>query len=355
MITRRKGFNEGADDKVIDLDYYRNNFVKPSDHVVQNGASFVRFDWLSLDKLDTSSKDFANHNVRAEGTSEDRVAALQNEFSKNGWDCTKYPPIVDTSGQVRDGRTRAIAAKRNREQAIPVAVYSYSSNSVAANAANGIIANVRHQPQDRPTPADFIAAARAAHSAGDIKGDKVSIERYLINDCKIDNVWSLGTAIISRIVNDVLRDIHAGNKSLVIKDTNAWRAWAQKVSADQDLVVLKAGNGGMPRQAWCDHVLSRVDRGENPPKFVFYTDNPNPKQALKDMRALEKKLDKFYVTQYKMFTKDFLKNTSSVKTPAEKRNILKNKTFSVLGAVPQFSDYHDLDSSEIIPLDEYLG
>ncbi len=355
MITVRKGFNDGADNKVINLDYYQNTFVKSSDHPQQKGAKFVKFDWLDLASVDLSSKNFANYNIRAEGTSRERVDEFRNEFSNNGWDCTKYPPIVDTSFEVRDGRGRIAAAIENGERFVPCAVYTYSDNSVATTAANGIKANL-HQPQSRPKPADFKSAAIAAIEAGDIKGTKSSIEEYLINECGIEKMWSLKTSHPSRIVNDVLRERLKGSRSVVIKDTKTWRTWAKERFQDPDIVVLKAGNGRMPAQAWCNHVLSRVEAGKSSPKFVFYTENPSPKEAQKEMLHLQRRLDDYYITQYSAVNRDFFNNSmKDPNTKQERESILKKKRFSVLGAIPQFAEFHDIDGNEIIPLDKYMG
>ena len=124
---------------------------------------------------------------------------------------------------------------------------------------------------------------------GDIEETKSSIEEYLINECNIEKMWSLKTSHPSRIVNDVLRERLKGNRSVIIKDTKAWRTWAKEHFQDTDIVVLKAGNGRMPAQAWCNHVLSRVESGNNPPKFVFYTENPSPKEAQKEMLHLQRR------------------------------------------------------------------
>lgn len=363
MITKRQGFNNGANNKVIDLSYYQNTFVLDAHHreaVDQLDAEFIRFDWFNLNNFVATTPNASNAGIRAEGTTRCRIEAFKHDFNLNGWKMKHYPPVIDTDGKVREGRGRIIAAKENGEPWIPVAVFAYNDNSVRNTLANGLRANTTHDFAERNTPASFSGAALKAIRAGELKGDKASITSYLTDDCKMLNQWSWECGTPSRIINDVLREIATNNASLVTKDTQGWYDWAEDNLSEEDnknLVILKVGNTATPNRAWCEHVLPKKLKGKEPPKFLLYTSSPSAETAHKDMEKFKKRLDAFYLAQYRMVNEDILDGALAKIQKQEdiQRLLNKKKGFSILGAVPQFDDIHDIYGSEVVSIADYLG
>ena len=73
MITKRNGFNNGAQGK-IDLNDY-----SQIAHPPQSGK-FIKFGWLDLDQVDPEDPNASNYQVRAEGTTRARIDEFKNEF-----------------------------------------------------------------------------------------------------------------------------------------------------------------------------------------------------------------------------------------------------------------------------------
>ena len=74
------------------------------------------------------------------------------------------------------------------------------------------------------------------------------------------------------------------------------------------------------------------------------------------MKKFVKALDKYYLCSYQMVNKyNFDGKLKSAASEEGKSDIMKNKGFSVLGAVPQFNKYHEVDGGELVSLDNYFG
>jgi len=41
-------------------------------------------------------------------------------------------------------------------------------------------------------------------------------------------------------------------------------------------------------------------------------------------------------------------------TDEQKQQLLQNKPWTILGAVPQFADHHDINGSSLVAIDDYL-
>ena len=354
MITKRNGFNNGAQGK-IDLNDY-SQIAHP-----QQSGKFIKFGWLDLDQVDPEDPTSSNYQVRAEGTTRARIDEFKNEFLNNGWNTKDYPPIVGTEDQPvpRDGRARILAAKENGERWIPVAIFSYPDCDTEDEAAlqmgaDGIIANL-HRPSKRSVPEDFKLQAVNAINAGLLEPEKTEIENYLINKCMVDLFWSPQCGVRSRIVNDVMREVASGSQAMVTKERDGWKSWVKnKVDDDESVIVVCVGNSMTPSSTWRDVIMSEAKKKQHP-KIVLYSKKPYPEEVQKDMKRYCKDLEKFFVRSYNMVNASVFGNgLAKYTTDEQKQQLLQNKPWTILGAVPQFADHHDINGSSLVAIDDYL-
>jgi len=307
----------------------------------QLNAGFLYYKFLDLDTVDENNPEMFNLAIRADQNTEDRIQSMQDEFNANGW-CPDFPPpCVDVDGdRVVDGRGRIIAAKRNGEKYIPVAVYQYVDKSEKNYISNGLIANL-HKPAERATMRDFVTAAVELCNNGELSPELTAITDWFYNDVGIMNFFTNLNGCITKGIQDVLTIYNNGNNEGLVRvqGRKGWESWCESngyklgksrilVNADNETYVLRT----------FESILKACNKGNDPVEIILMTNSYSSKKARENVKGFEKNIENLYNMAHKM--------CYAVVRP-------DNKPWNVIGAIPQIKDSHDIESDKLVDVSKY--
>ena len=108
--TIKKGF--GPQKQEIDLKNYENRWSEEEIQSHSKRGTFIRFAFLDLNKFggDLFHEELINLAIREDGSRGNVDRDIAYSYETKGWSYNPFPPIVDTSFKVKDGRTRIRAA-----------------------------------------------------------------------------------------------------------------------------------------------------------------------------------------------------------------------------------------------------
>jgi|TARA_R100000030_G_scaffold100249_2_gene92860 hypothetical protein len=214
-ITVRKGFGPQKQD--IDLTKYEGRW---SDKEIQSHSKrgkFIQFAFLDLKKFggDIVCEELNNMAIRKDGNRDNVDKDIAYSYEMKGWSYDPFPPIVDTSFNTKDGRTRIRAAILSGCTFIPVAVFSYpdSDPSVAyvQNLSEALIGN--DDLISRPTKeGDLFEAAVAAITNGGIKHDKTAISYLLLKE--FEALRFIKQDQVSDLVDNIFDAVKGGQRAV---------------------------------------------------------------------------------------------------------------------------------------------
>lgn len=209
-IKVRKGFGPQKQD--IDLSKYENRWSKEEIQSHSKRGTFIRFAFLDLSKFggDLFHEELINLAIREDGNRSNTDEGIAYSFNTKGWSYDPFPPIVDTTFKVKDGRTRIRAAMLAGCTFIVVAVFSYpeeedEKKSFVQSLSEGLIGN--DDLISRPTKTgDLFEASVAAVTDGGVEHDKTAIADLLFNEfealrfIKQDEVANLVEAVYDAVL-----------------------------------------------------------------------------------------------------------------------------------------------------------
>ena len=211
-ITFKGGFGPQKQD--IDLTKYKDRW---SDEEIQRHSKrgkFIQFAFLDLKKFggDIFHEELINLAIRENGSRGNADEDIAFSFETRGWSYDPFPPIVNTSFETQDGRTRIRAAIIAGCEFIPVAVFSYPHeedievSALVQHLSEGLIGN--DDLISRPTKyGDLFEASVAAVTDGGVEHDKDAIADLLFNEfealrfIKQNEVSDLVEAIFDAVQN----------------------------------------------------------------------------------------------------------------------------------------------------------
>ena len=178
-IQVRKGF--GPQKQEIDLGKYEGRWSNEEIQSHSKRGKFIRFAFLDLDKFggDIFHEELINLAIRQDGSRGNTDEDIAYSYDTKGWSYNPFPPIVDTTFRVKDGRTRIRAAIIARCTFIVVAVFAYPDEQDAQVAfvqslSEGLIGN--DDLISRPTKyGDLFEASVAAVTDGGVEHDKTCL------------------------------------------------------------------------------------------------------------------------------------------------------------------------------------
>ena len=318
----------------------------------QNDAKFVQFAFLDLKKVDGHDSDYWNLAIRGNSKeTQTRIENQQTSFLNEGFLDSYWPPIVGTDGRPRDGRGRILAAKKNGERFIPVAIYSYNTNSQRNYISNGLLANY-HTPAAAAKMEDFIIGGVTLIAENELKNEKCEIENWLYNDVNITKFFNNNSGNITKIINAIQDRASKGGSPLVaVRDRDEWIAWLKKININIDgkkIVLHSVDRPNIyPGRCWVEDILPMCNKEKEKNtvvKIILYTNDYVPESVIKNVKQFEKQLDYFYYSSYNMVNK----NISGITIEASDK-----KPYQIIGAIPQIYGRHDLDSNSLISLTAY--
>jgi hypothetical protein len=196
----------------IDLNEYENRW---SEEEIQNHSKrgkFIRFTFLDLKKFgdNENHEELNNIAIRQDGNRDNADKNIAYSYKIKGWSYNPFPPIVDTSFNLKDGRTRIRAAIRAGFTLIPVAVFEYPDEKDTQTAyvqrlTEGLIGN--DDLISRPTKyGDLFEAGIAAVTNGGVDHNKTAIADLLFTEfealrfVKQDDVTNLVESIFGAVL-----------------------------------------------------------------------------------------------------------------------------------------------------------
>jgi len=290
-------------------------------------GTFVKWYWLFIGDWKIDDPRLDNTGVKAEQNKGEDSDEMAYDYEVNGWDQGSFPPALGTDGDMRNGRTRVIAAIKKAQQWIPAALFNFEETDtpVKDKVTEGLRANVQ-KPMTRSVTEDFVAGGVAAIDAGELKRDADEIMDWLVNDTNIGDRFGNENGQWTRIVNMILeRSVSKDNLTLVLSRDD-WFSWINFIpNIDLTKVILyKAGTSSQPSRFWSDHVLPNA--GKMPP-VILYTDAYSPEKCSAVVEGFISELAKMYTQTYAVVNNDLAGGPLSLTTPA-------TRPYNIIGVCP---------------------
>ncbi len=348
-----------------DLDLASYNGRWSTDHINsrQKYGKFVKFSFLDISTKKLYDDELNNAAVRSEQNKDDATDDIAYSYEEHGWDYNPFPPIVSTTGKIKDGRTRIRAAIIAGWKRIPVAIFSYDTevNEEVSDVVDGLIAN-DHLVARRAGMNDFISAGVYLVGKGYINQDQASIDDWLYNVVQIERFYSNIAGTITKIGKAILaQSTPNGDPIIVDKDRSEWVEYltdCKEVKAldivlpeapnplNENQLVLYSTGKTNARRCWVDQILANTTHNHHT-YIVLYSTEKTAEKLRQAMKEFANDLEMFYSQTIKLINSQL--NGIQIALPEQ-------RPFTILGAIPQFADdemHKELRSlNRLIPLDQ---
>ena len=329
----------------------------------QKYGKFVKFSFLDISTKKLYDDDLNNAAVRSEQNKDDATDDIAYSYEVGGWDYNFFPPIMSTTGKIKDGRTRIRAAILAGWKSIPVAIFSYDVevNEEFSDVVDGLIAN-DHQVARRATTKDFITAGVNLVGKGYINQDQASIDDWLYNVVGIERFYSNIAGTITKISKAILaQSTPNGDPIIVDKNREEWVKYltdCKEVKAldivlpdapnplnENQLVFYSTGKTNA-RRCWVDQILGNTTHNYHT-YIVLYSTEKTAEKLRQEMKNFANDLEMFYAQTVKLINSQL--SGIQIALPEQ-------RPFTIVGAIPQFADdetHKELRIlNRLIPLDQ---
>jgi len=229
-VKVRKGFGPQKQDN--DLNKYENRWSEEEIQSHSKRGTFIRFAFLDLDKFggDIFHEELINLAIREDGSAGNTDKDIAYSYEMKGWSYNPFPPIVDISFKVKDGRTRIRAAMIAGCKFIAVAVFSYPDEEDAQTAfvqslSEGLIGN--DDLISRPTKyGDLFEASIAAVTDGGVEHDKTAIADLLFNE--FEALRFIKQDEVANLIEAVYDAVLGGQRAVWVPDRSDILAYLKK-------------------------------------------------------------------------------------------------------------------------------
>lgn len=311
----------------------------------QRYGKFVKFSLLDISNKKIYDDDLNNTKVRSDQNKDDATDDIAYSYEDHGWDYDPFPPIISTSGKIKDGRTRIRAAIIAGWKNIPVAIFSYSDevSEDMSDIVNGLIAN-DHLIARRATMNDFIGAGVWLVGKNLINQDEASINDWLYNEVQIEHFYSNIAGTITKIAKQILLQSTPDGVPIVInKSRSEWIEYLSDCKEvkelcivlpddpnplnENQLVFYSTGKTNASR-CWIDHILANTTHGYHT-SIVLYSTEKTSEKLREDMKSFVNNLEMIYSQTVKLINNQL--SGIQISLPS-------SRPFTIIGAIPQFSD-----------------
>jgi hypothetical protein len=333
-------------------------------------CEFVKFVWVDLNQKNPDDDEFTNAGVRSEQNTEDSVPNMQFSLTKNGWDDSDLPPVVDVDGKFQDGRTRALALMAEGERWCPAVQVILKDKSKSSTFANGLRLNF-HAPRRRAVQEDFTVAGVELIRSGELNRNIPAIESWLFNKVKIDDFYPNNAGgSISKIVNAIYDRTENGGDPIVRKLSR--EQWLDYLETSSDMVDVNgkkiSARMNIPLINDCDFVLYDAPSSTNESRllskilqnaskgihtyFVLYANNEKDADYIRSgFKAFLKKVETYHASIVKYA------NNSVNFTGIDLTKMNTPKLYTCLGVLPQLFDGNGHEAAfkahRIISVDQF--
>ena len=350
----------------LDLSNYEGRWSDEEANSHQKYGTFLKFSFLDISTKKIYDDDLNNTAVRSDQNKDKEFNSTEDiaySYEQHGWDYKEFPPIVSTTGKVKDGRTRIRAAIVAGWKRIPVAIFTYDTkvNEEVSDVVDGLIAN-DHLVARRATMNDFISAGVYLVGKGHINQDQASIDDWLYNQVQIERFYSNIAGTITKISNAILeRSTPNGDPIIVDKERSEWIDYlsdCKEVQAldialpdsptpfnENQLVFYSTGKTNA-RRCWVDQILANTTQ-EHHTYIVLYSTEKTAERLKQEMKNFANDLEMFYAQTVKLINSQLA---------GIQITLPENRPFTIVGAIPQFADdekHKELRAlKRLIPLDQ---
>ena len=318
---------------------------------IPEGYSFKSLGSLDLDEeVDELDDVWSNDGVRQEGNANDRIDALQNSYSVNGYKTKDDPGMgsKDDNGKELpvEGRGRAIAGKRNKEKRIPWIFLEKTEPGELARISAGVLANLKHDPATKATREDLITAGLKLIGDGELNPNEVDLNTWLKDRLQITKFFTQNN--ITLIIDGIIKRHAEGDNTVRIKDRKAWKEILKKDFKieidDKTIFLFSVDSDTYSCRAFCQAILEHGS--VNPVEIIVYTNKKLPSEARSKLADFKGDLGKYTRLMYKAV---------GDRKDCTFRKVNTEEHFIIKGCIPQFIVDHadEWDSKELIDVDNY--
>ena len=337
------GFNGVGDINLLD---YVNREVD-----IPEGYSFRSLGSLDLDEeVDELNDVWSNDGVREEGNADDRIDALQNSYSVNGYKTKDDPGMgsKDSDGKELpvEGRGRAIAGKRNKERRIPWINLKKDEPGELARISAGVLANLKHDPATKATREDVITAGLKLIGDKELQPNDVDLNIWLKDRLQITNFFTQNN--ITLIIDGIIKRHAEGENAVRIKERGSWMEVLKKdfkIEVDNKTIFLfSMDSDTYSCRAFCEAVLEHGLK--TPVDIICYTKRKLPSEARKKLKKFITDLDRLTRLTYKVV---------GDRRGIDFKKVNPSEHYRIKGCIPQFIVDHkdEWDSKELIDVENY--
>lgn len=345
----------------LDTSQYEGVWTQEELDSFQKYGKFLKFSKLDISGYTLYCDALSNAAVRDDQNQDGATETIAYSYERNGWNYTCFPPIISSTGKIKDGRTRIRAAIMQRWKYIPVAVYTYAEEHEAmSDIVDGIIAN-DHLVARRADMNDFVRAGTSAISRSLLNPDYASIESWLYNEVEVERFFNNIAGTITKIANRILSEVTPeGDPIVLLKDRSEWVDYLSSCKEvkelgiampdeptpfDENQLVFYSTGKTNARRCWIDHILSNAMKGHHT-YVVLYSTDRTAEKVRENSNNFQKDLEMFYAESIQLINNQL--NGISI-------SVAKERPFTILGAIPQFADdetHKQLRSlNRLVPLD----
>ena len=365
-IQRRKGFGPDNEKQEINLEKYEDRWTKEEICSHTKRGTFIRFAFLDLDKFggDVFHEELINTAIRATGNRDKADEDIARSYKTKGWRYDPFPPIVDTTGKVKDGRTRIRAAILAGEKFIPVAIFTYPEEedikiAYVQSLSEALIGN--DDLISRPTKSgDLIEAGIAAIVDGNVQHDKTAIASLLFNEFEAERF--VKQQEISDLVEQIFEAVSGGLQAIWLPERGEVLSYLKKCPdipkdacfddevclSGKKVFVYAAPSNTNQGRLW-GQIAKRIPEESY---VVLYTTKKIPSKIKKEYTDFISFIDMRYEECFEIVNRTASQSGFPINIKAPTK-----KPYKVLGVIPQLNqdETHKTlrKSKRIIKLEEY--
>ena len=345
----------------LDPSQYEGVWTQEELDSIQKYGKFIKFSKFDISGYKIYCDELNNAAVRDDQNQDDASETIAYSYERNGWNYGPFPPIISSTGKIKDGRTRIRAAIMQGWKYIPVAVYTYAEEYESmSDIVDGIIAN-DHLVSRRANTNDIVRAGCSAISRNLLNPDYASIEFFLYNEIEVERFFNNISGTITKIANRILAESTPdGDPIVLLKGRSEWIEYldgCKQVSEldiampdeptpfDENQLVFYSTGKTNARRCWIDHILANAMKSHHT-YIVLYSTDRTPDKVRENSVNFQKDLEMFYAESIQLINNQL--NGISI-------SVAKDRPFTILGVIPQFADdetHKQLRSlNRLVPLD----
>jgi hypothetical protein len=315
-------------------------------------TEFVGFEWRYIGNEPDDSPVFNNKEVKATGTIAEDAEHIAYDFRTSGYDMSKFPAIVNQDGAFKNGRTRNLGSKINKQDWVPVAKFNFiteNENLATISTSSKANSSIMHKTQHLNNMSDYEEQGVAAIQSG-LPRDEQTLRNWYLTETNFKLDLDVANGILTKVINQVLLRTSV-EFSLINQDIdrkNFIENFKLPVNFIGKCTLYKAKN---VLKFFGDKELSSHG---NPPPTILYTDAYSPELCGEMVHTFMEELEDWHKKTFL-----YVNNTQPLIINNEQINIVTPKfnTDFILGVIPNLdrgSQPQLLEQGSVISVKDYI-